>query len=161
LSAGDESTDYEPFPLSGMHFRDLATTPKYEPTLRRIRDLVLEYPNLPFWTTPLFWATGTLDTATFTVLDEWIHSDDDSKLQGVLTLLTEAPRGLVLSHPFFAIHLVEEYGRVGKEWEQKMIGRLAANSSSLGFGYVGKGIPSPIGQAHEKAAEMVKYFSAD
>jgi hypothetical protein len=163
LKAGDETTDYEPFPLRGMHFRDLRLTPKYAGAMKRLRDLVLEYPRDWLWTIPLFWAAGTVDATTFAVLDEWVHSGDESKLAGLLRLLAEAPRGLVVSHPFFAIHLVDEYGRVGHEWEREMIAQLARNSLSLGFGYVHQeaGIPSPFGQAHEKAAELIKYFPAD
>jgi hypothetical protein len=161
LSAGDESTEYETFPLRGIHFNDLRTTPNYESALKRLRDFVLEYPDDWLWAIPLFWAAGTIDDTTLLVLDEWVHSGEEAKLTGVLALLSEAPRGLVVSRPFFAVHLAEEYGRVGLEWERKMIGQLATNSLSIGFGYVGASIPSPFGQAHEKAAELVKCFPVD
>jgi hypothetical protein len=153
LYAADQTTDYEPFPFRRMHLNGLRKTPEYEELLRRLRDLVLKYRD-ELWTVPLFWSAGTIDTQTLSVLDEWIHSGDEEKLNGILKLLTEGPP-IVSAKPLFAVHLVEEFARVGKEWEDRITGRLVSNSLSFSFGYK---IPSPIGNAHHTAAALIDRY---
>lgn len=156
LYAADENTDYEPFPFRRMHLNGLRTTPEYEAVLRQLRDLVLKYSD-ELWTVPLFWSVATIDRPTLSVLDEWVHTAEPEKLNGILKLLTEAPP-IVSAKPLFAIHLVEEFAHAGQEWEDRIIGRLVSNSLSFGFGY---GIPSPVGNAHDTAAALIDRYKED
>ncbi len=153
LYSADENTEYEPFPFRRMHLNGLRTTPEYEAVLRQLRDLVLKYSD-ELWTVPLFWSVATIDHQTLSMLDEWIHTREPENLNGLLKLLTEAPP-IVSSKPWFAVHLVEEFAHVGKEWEDRIIGRLVSNSLSFSFGY---GIPSPIGNAHDTAASLIDVY---
>ena len=150
LEDSGKDTDYEPIPssLSWSTLSGVRGSSDYKATLRGVRDLMMRFPKYIYQLRSLFWRLGTTDTTTFTVLDELLHTSDPHDPTWVIDLLGEAPKGIALNHPMFAIHVLMECAGRSEELERAAMGRLIGNCFSAGGFQVmalGNGIPGGSG----------------
>jgi hypothetical protein len=143
-------TDYEPLPssFSWSTLSAVRGSSDYEAALRGMRDLMKRFPNYLYQLRSLFWRLGTTDTTTFTVLDELLHTSDPHDPAWVIDLLGEAPKGIALNYPMFAIHVLTECAGRSEELECAAMGRLIGNCFSAGRFQVmalGNGMPGGSG----------------
>jgi hypothetical protein len=134
LEDNGEDTDYEPIPssFSWSTLSAVRGSSDYETALRNLRDLIKRVPEHAFHLASIFWHIGTTDTPTFSVLDELLHTSDPDDLEWLIRLLADAPKGLALNHPMFAIHVLTECADRGEELKRAAMGRLIGNCFSLG-----------------------------
>ena len=150
LQDSGRDTDYDPIPssFSWSTLSGVRGSSDYEAALRRMRDLMMRFPNYLYQLRSLFWRLGTTDTTTFTVLDELLHTSDPHDPTWVIDLLGEAPKGIALNHPMFAIHVLMECAGRSEELERAAMGRLIGNCFSAGGFQVmalGNGMPGGNG----------------
>ncbi len=150
LEDSGQDTDYDPIPssFSWSTLSGVRGSSDYEAALRGMRDLMMRFPNYLYQLRSLFWRLGTTDTTTFTVLDELLHTSDPHDPTWVIDLLGEAPKGIALNHPMFAIHVLMECAGRSEELERAAMGRLIGNCFSAGGFQVmalGNGIPGGNG----------------
>lgn len=142
--AGDSGRGYSPVPNRrfGGSFHALQGTPPYLDFLTQIRDRFVSLPQQGYWLRELFWSVGTLDGATLGAIDELLHSGDAGQVDAAIGLLGGAPPGLALNRPWFAVHVIEECGRVSQEHGQKAASLLIGNAHEGAFQRA-VGQPSP------------------
>jgi Domain of unknown function (DUF4062) len=135
---------YTPIPYSrfGNAFRALQNGPSYQTFLAQIRDRFATQPEQIFWLRELFWSIGSLDATTLQSIDELLHSGLPASVRVALALIENGPPELALLRPAFAVHVIEECGRVSVE-----LGELA-ESVLVGNVHTGRsnrvpGHPSP------------------
>ena len=134
LEDSGRDTDYEPIPssFSWSTLSAVRGSSDYEAALRSVRDLMKRFPKYIYQLRSIFWRLGTTDPTTFSVLDELLHSSDPDDLSWVIDLLGEAPKGLALNHPMFAIHVLTECAGRSEELERAAMRRLIGNCFSPG-----------------------------
>lgn len=144
LEDSRETRSYTPAPHHhfGGAFRSLQGTPHYQEFLIQLRDRFVSQPNQRYWLRELFWSIGTLDNTTLGAIDELLHSGHNEGLKAAIGLLAGAPPELALSHPAFAVHVIEECARVGQELGDEAASTLIGNAHTGGFQRV-PGQPSP------------------
>jgi hypothetical protein len=105
---------YTPIPNSrfGNAFRPLMNGPQYKHFLEQVAARFATQPNQAFWLRGLFWSIGSIDATSLCVIDELVHRGDKDSVRDALQLIGGAPPELALSRPHFAVHIVEEAGRV-------------------------------------------------
>jgi|HubBroStandDraft_6_1064221.scaffolds.fasta_scaffold01496_3 hypothetical protein len=154
LEDSELDTDYEPIP-SSFSWSTLSAargSSDYETALRGFRDLIKRSPKHAFHLVSIFWHFGTTDSTTFSVLDELLHTAYPDDSAWVIELLTEAPKGLALNHPMFAIHVLTECAGRSEELERGAMRRLISNCFSPGFFQVMPGGGAPPSQAMQDSA---------
>jgi hypothetical protein len=156
LEDGGCDTDYEPIP-SSFSWSTLSAargSSDYEAALRSVRDLMMRFPKYIYQLRSIFWRLGTTDPTTFSVLDELLHSSAPDDLSWVIDLLGEAPKGLALNHPMFAIHVLAECADRSEELERAAMSRLIGNCFSPG-GFQAVPLGGPITIASGESSEVM------
>ncbi len=110
----EEKAGYAPTPHHrfGNALRPLQNGPRYRTFLEQVRDRFVTQPEQGFWLRELFWSIGSIDATALGVIDELLHRGDTQSVRIALQLLGGAPPELALSRPHFAVHVIEECGRV-------------------------------------------------
>jgi hypothetical protein len=129
-----EDTDYDAIPssFSWSTLSSVRVQPEFEQTLNRLITLMKRYPRYEHELSPIFWHIATADVTTFTVLDELLHTSDPDDALLLLKLLSEAPKGLAIHHPAFAMHILERCSSHNEQLEGFAMSRLRANCFSAG-----------------------------
>ena len=154
LEDSGQDTDYEPIP-SSFSWSTLSAARRssdYETALRAFRDLIKRSPKHAFHLVSIFWHFGTTDSTTFFVLDELLHTAHPDDSAWVIEMLREAPKGLALNHPMFAIHVLTECAGHSEELECGAMRRLISNCFSRGFFQVMPGGGAPPSQTMQDSA---------
>jgi len=134
LEEGGQDTDYDAIPssFSWSTFSAIRSHAEYENAFRGLVDLMKRYPRYEHELASIFWHMGTTDVATFTVLDELLHTSNPDDAAMLVRLLSEASVGLAVSHPAFAVHVLTECAGYSEDLERAAMGRLISNSFSAG-----------------------------
>jgi hypothetical protein len=142
--AGDSTRGYAPVPhhLFGDAFHALQGTPHYHNFLIQVRDRFVSLTQQRYWLRELFWSIGTLDIPTLGAIDELLHSGDAEQLRAAIGLIEGAPPELALIRPAFAVHVVEECERAGRETGEDATSAIIGNAHIGGFQRA-PGQPSP------------------
>jgi hypothetical protein len=154
LEDSGQDTDYEPIP-SSFSWSTLSAARRssdYETALRGFRDLIKRSPKHAFHLVSIFWHFGTTDSTTFFVLDELLHTAHPDDSAWVIEMLREAPKGLALNHPMFAIHVLTECAGHSEELERGAMRRLVSNYFSPGFFQVMPGGGAPPSRTTQDSA---------
>ena len=140
----DKIAGYTPIPHSrfGNAFRPLQNGPQYQYFLEQVAARLTTQPKQFFWLRGLFWEIGSIDATTLGVIDGLLHRDDKDFVRGALQLLEGAPPELALSHPLFAVHVIEESRRVDPQFGTAAESILVGNTQSGAFNRT-PGQPSP------------------
>jgi hypothetical protein len=160
---GEATTGYTPIPHHrfGNAFHALQGSPQYRELLVQVRDRFINQSDQGYWLRELFWAIGTIDTATLCVLDEFLHSDDKEKTCAAVDLIAEAPPEFALARPYFAIHVIEHCKRFDNDLGKRATSVLIGNAHSGSFQRAA-GQPSPrYLSMKERAAALRDKFPGD
>lgn len=160
--SGESTQGYSPVPNRrfGGAFHALQRTSHYRDLLNQIRDRFVTRPRQSYWLRELFWSVGTLDATTLGAIDELLHSGDADQVTAAIGLLGGAPPGLALNHPWFAVQVIEECGRISHELGQKAASLLIGNAHKGAFQRA-VGQPSPRYLAmRDRSAALRDAFSA-
>lgn len=141
---GESTSGYTPVPHHrfASAFHALQGSPQYQDFLIQIRDRFISQSDQKYWLREFFWAIGTVDATTLSALDELLHSQDKEKIRATLDLIGEAPAEFALTHPYFAIHVIEEAKRVDADFGELATSVLIGNAHSGSFNRTA-GQPSP------------------
>ena len=151
---------YQPIPHKSRwtNFEGMRGTPTYPKFLVRVRDMMAENPDERYWLITLFWSVAAVDEMVVGTLREGLRGGDKKKFDLLLGLLVEAPTGLAIMNPEFAVEVVETGARYGAESEEKAKSRLVANSISYeGVRTVGT-VPLQFTENQNKAAALAETF---
>lgn len=134
LEESGQDTDYEPVPssFSWSSCNAIRNHPEYEASLRGLLDVMRRYPQHDYYLVSIFWHIATTDLTTFSVLDELLHTSNPDDADFLLKLLGEAPGGVALNHPIFAIHILMQCADQSEELEHAALARLVGNCFSGG-----------------------------
>jgi hypothetical protein len=137
-------TGYTPIPNNrfGNAFRPLMNGPQYKHFLEQVTARFATQPNQAFWLRGLFWSIGSIDATSLCVIDELVHRGDKDSVRDALQLIGGAPPELALSRPHFAVHIVEEAGRVDPQLGTSAESVFISNALSGPFSRP-SGQPSP------------------
>jgi hypothetical protein len=140
----EKKAGYSPIPHHrfGNAFRPLQNGPQYRTFLEQVRDRFVTQPEQGFWLRELFWSIGSIDGTALGVIDELVHRGDTESVRIALQLLGGAPPELALSRPHFAIHVIEECGRVEAQLGVSAESVLLTNAQTGPFNRA-SGQPSP------------------
>ena len=148
---------YAPVPHHqfGTAFHALQTSPQYGTFLAQIRDRFIRQPEQRYWLRELFWSVGTVDATTFGAIDELVHLGDREHALIAIELFGGGPPGIALSHPYFAIHLIQECDRLDLALGERMASALITNAHIGSFQRI-PGQPSPKFLAMKSRAAMIR-----
>jgi len=115
----------------------------YRQAVDAFLDLIKMFPRFDHLLGEMFWRIASLDEVTMAAMDLLLHDTDNSGPALVIRLLREGPKGVALTHPMFAMHVLCECVVRGAELEKYARGTLSFNAL-YGSGvqvYVGLGPP--------------------
>ncbi len=140
----EKKAGYSPIPHHrfGNAFRPLQNGPQYRTFLEQVRDRFVTQPEQGFWLRELFWSIGSVDATALGIIDELVHRGDTESVRIALQLLGGAPPELALTRPHFAIHVIEECGRVEAQLGVSAESVLLTNAQTGPFNRA-SGQPSP------------------
>ena len=158
LDASGADSDYEPIPssFSWSTLAEAREASDYPEAIAAFIALMRRYPDLDHRLAPIFWHMAALDTPTLSGLDMLLHSGSDADIRLLIYLLHEASKGLALSHPIFAMHVLS----VGAELSEQALSGLRSvlfSNAMRGPGmqvYAGP-IPPPPDSSHVSPAEVL------
>ena len=153
----ESTTGYTPVPHHQFAnaFHALQGTTQYRDFLIQIRDRFISQPDQGYWLRELFWSIGTVDTTTLGAIDELLHSDDRERLRAAIELLGGAPSELALIRPRFAVHMIEEGERLGRDLAERAASVLIANAHTGAFQRAA-GQPSPKYLAMSERSKVLR-----
>jgi hypothetical protein len=177
LDASGADSDYEPIP-SSFSWSSLAAAREasdYPEAIAAFIALMQRYPDLDHRLAPIFWHIADRDTPTLSGLDMLLHSGTDADLRLLIYLLHEARKGLALTHPIFAMHVLGVASEFGEQ-ARSSLRRVLFSNAMRGPGmqvYAGAVAPPPDtsyvspaevlsrqwvegGMAHEFFAELAR-----
>lgn len=157
LDASGTDSDYEPIPssFSWSTLRAAHEASDYPEAIDEFLSLMQRYPDLDHRLASIFWHMADLDTPTLSALDALLHSGSDADLRLLLYLLHEARKGLALSHPSFAMHILYVGGELGEEIATKLRKALLSNAvRGAGMRVYAGGTPPPD-NSHMSPAEVL------
>ena len=136
---GGADSDYEAIPISSSWsvLKAARNSPEYEGALRRFVELMQRYPRYESELSTIFWRMADVwpgeepGTTVFAALDDLLHASKEDALL-VLRSLEEAPLGLAISHPTFALHVLWSCAEFGDEFKQAAIARLTSTCFASG-----------------------------
>jgi hypothetical protein len=121
--------------------------------LRSLLNLMKRYPRYEYDLRSIFWHIATTDVTTFSVLDELLHTSNPDDAALLARSLAEAPKGLAVKYPMFAVHLLTECAGRSEELERAAMTRLIGNCfSASGFQAVPVGVAVTLGGAEPSDA---------
>jgi len=111
---GEKRAGYTPISHHGFGnaFRPLQGGLRYRNFLEQVTDRFVTRPGQAFWLRGLFWAIGSIDATALGVIDELLHRGNAESARIALQLIEGGPNELALSRPCFAVHVIEECGRI-------------------------------------------------
>jgi hypothetical protein len=133
--------DYEPIPSysSWSVLRAAQGSEEYEDSLAAFVDLMKRYPRYEHRVSKIFWhmadvwpSTEPAGTAMFAALDRLLHTSDSEDALIVVRSLEDAPLGLTIHHPMFAIHILWTCAAFGEEIKNAAMHRLISNCFASG-----------------------------
>jgi hypothetical protein len=143
--------DYEPIPTSSSWsvLRAARNNGEYGDALAAFVDLMKRYPRYEHLVSTIFWrmadvwpSTENTGTATFAALDRLLHTSESEDALIVVRSLDDAPLGLTIHHPMFALHILWTFAAFGEDMKDAAMNRLVGNCfASGGFGAVQPGAP--------------------
>ena len=134
-------SDYEPIPSysSWSVLRAAQNNENYEDALAAFVDLMKRYPRYEHRVSKIFWhmadiwpSTERAGTAIFASLDPLLHTSDSEDALIVVRSLEDAPLGLAIHHPIFALHILWTFAAFGEEIENAAMHRLISNCFASG-----------------------------
>jgi hypothetical protein len=110
----EKKAGYSPIPHHsfGNAFRPLQNGAQYRHFLKQVTERFATQPEQAYSLGELFWSIGSVDVTTLGTLDELLHQGNIGSGRIALQLLGGAPPGLALRRPQFAVHVIEECGRL-------------------------------------------------
>ncbi|MDE1161996.1 MAG: hypothetical protein PW792_08625 [Acidobacteriaceae bacterium] len=108
LDSDGVDSDYKAIPssFSWSSLRDAKNSPEYRDAIFDFIDLLRIFPEAYHALAPIFWYIADLDGPTLEALDELLHSENEMDTRLLHHLIHESPKGLALSQPFFALHVL-------------------------------------------------------
>jgi hypothetical protein len=148
---------YTPIPHHrfGNAFRPLQNGPGYKNFLAQVRDRFVTQPEQGFWLRELFWSIGSMDATTLGSIDELLHPGSTESVRVALMLIEGAPPELALTRPAFALHVVEECGRVSAQLGELAESILVGNTQTGPFNRT-PGQPSPKYSSLKERSEALR-----
>jgi len=136
---GGADSDYEPIPISSSWavLRAARNSPEYDDALRRFAELTKRYSRYENQLSTIFWRMADIwpgeepGTAAFTALDGLLHISKEDALV-VLRSLEDAPLGLAIFHPMFALHVLWTCAEFGDEFKEAAVARLVGTCFASG-----------------------------
>lgn len=126
---------YTPIPHHrfGNAFRPLQKGPGYKSFLAKVRDRFVTQPEQGYWLRELFWSIASVDDTTLDSIDELLHPGTTESVRIALMLIEGAPPDLALARPDFAVHVIEECGRVSAQLGELAESILVGNTQTGPF----------------------------
>lgn len=155
--------DYRPLPYNGFHqdLSGVAQSNGYEEILREVRDRASEKNwSGHFWLPKLFFQISEgFGTTCLKILNEWIDSGDQSKIEGAAALLSDAYANFVFRQQEFVENLMNRASALSEECYQRVSFSLFRSANSeVRTSRVGTPAPQDISmrdQAREAASKFV------
>jgi hypothetical protein len=143
--------DYETIPnnTSWSVFRATQHSKDYSNALTAFVDLMKRYPRYEYQLSVIVWRMADIwpsqeetGTAIFAALDPLLHTSESEDALLVVRSLDDAPLGLALHHPMFALHVLWSCADLGEEMKNAAMNRLVSNCfASGGVSAVQPGVP--------------------
>lgn len=130
----------------------------YAQFLGHIRDRLVNSEIEAYWLSDLFWAIGVLDITTLMLIDELLHSGDRTKLEAALKLIGRGPRGIALSRPHFAVHLIAACTACANDLGEYSVQVLSANALPRSGMWTPGQPPPGFVDLREKATSLANDF---
>ncbi|HEV2487614.1 MAG TPA: hypothetical protein VGT08_18985 [Terracidiphilus sp.] len=132
-------SDYEAIPISSSWsvLRGARNSSEHEDALRRFAELMKRYPRYESQLSTIFWRMADVwpgeesGTTVFAALDGLLHRSKEDALL-VLRSLEDAPLGLAIFHPSFALHVLWSCAEFGDEFKEAAIARLSSTCFASG-----------------------------
>jgi hypothetical protein len=144
-------SDYETIPnnTSWSVFKAAQRVKDYSNALTAFVDLMKRYPRYEDRLSVIFWRMADIwpsqektGTAIFAALDPLLHTSDPEDARIVVRSIDDAPRGLAIDHPIFALHVLWTCAYFGEEMKNAAMNRLVGNCfASGGVSAVQPGVP--------------------
>ena len=152
----EKKAGYTPIPHHrfGNAFRPLQKGQGYKTFLTQVRDRFVTQPKQDFWLRELFWSIGSVDETTLGSIDELLHPGS-TEFRIALALIEGAPPELALTQPAFALHVIEECGRVSAQLGELAEGILVGNTQTGPFNRT-PGQPSPKHSSLKERSETLR-----
>jgi len=140
----EKKAGYTPIPHHrfGNAFRPLQKGRGYKNFLAQVRDRFVTQPDQGFWLRGLFWSIGSVDETTLQSIDELLHPGSTESVRIAIALIDGAPPELAIARPDFAVHVIEECGRVSAQLGAQVESALVVNTQTGAFNRT-PGQPSP------------------
>jgi hypothetical protein len=143
--------DYETIPNNNSWsvFRAAQHSKDYSDALTAFVNLMRRYPRYEDRLSVIFWRMADIwpsqeetGTATFAALDPLLHTSESEDALLVVRSLDDAPLGLAIHHPMFALHVLWSCADLGEEMKNAAMNRLVSNCfASGGVSAVQPGVP--------------------
>jgi len=127
----------------------------YRQAVDAFLDLIRTFPRFDHVLVQIFWHVLSLDEVTMAAIDRLLHETDDSGPELVVQLLREGPKGIVLTHPMFAMHVLCECVVRGPELEKQARSTLLFNALYGSGVQVYAGAPPPPDNSHMSRAQAL------
>lgn len=114
---GPVRSHYDPLPIMGFDNDILIgfkNSEDYESILRNILNFALEHKG-NFWISSLFKAASEFDPTGLGILNEWVESKDNEKIEVVSNLLRDAPSDFIFKQVDFISNLLDCAHSIGDE----------------------------------------------
>jgi hypothetical protein len=136
-------SDYKAIPssFSWSSLNEARNSLGYRDAIFDFIDLLRTYRESDYALAPIFWRVADLDNPTFEALDGLLHSDNEADIHLLHHLIHESPKGLALSQPFFAMHVLS----VAESFDDEM--RRSFRSVIFNNALRGPGVRSYAGPA--------------
>jgi hypothetical protein len=144
-------SDYEPIPThsSWSVLRGARNNEDYGDALAAFVDLMKRYPRYEDRLSVILWRMADIwppleeaGTATFAALDRLLHTSESEDALIVVRSIGDAPLGLAIHHPMFALHILWTCAALGENIRDAAMNRLVSNCfASGGVSAVQPGIP--------------------
>ena len=130
LESDAVDSDYKAIPssFSWSSLHDARNPTEYREAVSEFVDLLRMYPDFDYSLAPIFWHIAQLDDPTLEALDGLLHSDNETDIRLLHHLIHESPKGLALSQPFFAMHILSVAETLNDEIGRSLRGVLFTNA---------------------------------
>jgi hypothetical protein len=153
----EKKAGYTPIPHHrfGNAFRPMQKGQGYKNFLAQVRDRFVTQPEQGFWLRGLFWSIGSVDETTLGSIDELLHPGSTESVRIAIALIDGAPPELALAEPDFAVHVIEECGRVSAKLGVQAESALVVNTQIGPFNRT-PGQPSPKHSSLKDRSEALR-----
>jgi hypothetical protein len=144
-------SDYEPIPThtSWSVFRAARNNEEYNDALAAFVDLMKRSPRYEDRLSVIFWRMADVwppleetGTVTFAALDRLLHTSESEDALIVVRSIEDAPLGLAIHDPMFALHILWTCAALGENIKDAAMNRLVGNCfASGGVSAVQPGVP--------------------